>query len=148
MPARLGPGFPWETLTINIAGSLLMGLRVGALARGSDGGETARLLIGVGILGGFTTFSSFSMEFWMLFERGHEAQAAAYVLASVTGAIAACRSEEHTSELQSLMRISYAVFCLKKKIKPKNTKTNAALLQSTIQHASILPRQSMIPTKY
>src|SRR3546814_17572742 len=94
MLARLGPGFPWETLTINIAGSLLMGLLVGALARGSDGGETARLLIGVGILGGFTTFSSFSMEFWMLFERGHEAQAAAYVLASVTGAIAACRSEE------------------------------------------------------
>jgi CrcB protein len=90
MLARLGPGFPWETLTINIAGSLLMGVLVGTLARGSDGGETARLLVGVGILGGFTTFSSFSMEFWMLFERGHEAQAAAYVLASVTGAIAAC----------------------------------------------------------
>src|SRR3546814_3898001 len=76
MLARLGPGFPWETLTINIAGSLLMGLLVGALARGSDGGETARLLIGVGILGGFTTFSSFSMEFWMQIGRGHEAQAA------------------------------------------------------------------------
>src|SRR3546814_11134969 len=62
MLARLGPGFPWETLTINIAGSLLMGLLVGALARGRDGGETARLLIGVGILGGFTNFSSFSMR--------------------------------------------------------------------------------------
>src|SRR3546814_8340535 len=88
MLARLGPGFPWETLTINIAGSLLIGLLVGTLARGSDGGETARLLIGVGILGGFTTFSS--------------------------------RSEEHTSELQSLMRISYAVFFLKKKILQNN----------------------------
>src|SRR3546814_15952988 len=86
MLARLGPGFPWETLTINIAGSLLMGVLVGTLARGSDGGENARLLIGVGILGGFTTFSSVSMEFWIIFERGHEAQAAAYVHAAGTGA--------------------------------------------------------------
>lgn len=89
MLARLGPGFPWWTLSINIFGGLLMGLLVGALARG-DGGDTARLFVGVGILGGFTTFSSFSMEFWMLFERGQNAQAAAYVLASVIGAIAAC----------------------------------------------------------
>ena len=89
MLARLGPGFPWWTLSINIFGSFLMGLLVGALARG-DGGDTARLFFGVGILGGFTTFSSFSMEFWMLFERGQNAQAAAYVLASVIGAIAAC----------------------------------------------------------
>lgn len=89
MLARLGPGFPWWTLSINIAGSLLMGLLIGTLARG-EGSETARLFVGVGILGGFTTFSSFSMEFWMLFERGQNAQAAAYVLASVIGAIAAC----------------------------------------------------------
>ena len=90
MLARLGPGFPWWTLSINIVGSLCMGLLIGALARGSDGGETARLFVGVGILGGFTTFSSFSMEFWMLFERGQIAQAAAYMLASVIGAILAC----------------------------------------------------------
>jgi fluoride exporter len=89
MLARLGPGFPWWTLAINIAGSLLMGLLIGAFAR-SGGSETARLFLGVGILGGFTTFSSFSMEFWVLFERGQNAQAAAYVLASVVGAIAAC----------------------------------------------------------
>lgn len=89
MLARLGPGFPWWTLSINIVGSLLMGLLVGWLAR-SGGGDTARLFVGVGILGGFTTFSSFSMEYWMLFERGQNAQAAAYVLASVIGAIAAC----------------------------------------------------------
>ncbi|MBE1528742.1 CrcB protein [Sphingopyxis sp. OAS728] len=89
MLARLGPGFPWWTLSINIAGSLLMGLLVGWLAR-SGGGDTTRLFVGVGILGGFTTFSSFSMEYWMLFERGQNAQAAAYVLASVIGAIAAC----------------------------------------------------------
>jgi len=89
MLARLGPGFPWWTLSINIVGSFLMGLLVGALARG-DGGDMTRLFVGVGILGGFTTFSSFSMEFWMLFERGQNAQAAAYILASVIGAIAAC----------------------------------------------------------
>lgn len=89
MLARLGPGFPWWTLSINIAGSLLMGLLVGWLAR-SAGGDTTRLFVGVGILGGFTTFSSFSMEYWMLFERGQNVQAAAYVLASVIGAIVAC----------------------------------------------------------
>src|SRR3569832_2973453 len=80
MLARLGPGFPWWTLSINILGSLLMGLLIGWLAR-SGGSDTARLFFGVGILGGFTTFSSFSMEFWSLFERGQVAQAAAYVLA-------------------------------------------------------------------
>jgi len=89
MLARLGPGFPWWTLSINIVGSLLMGLLIGWLAR-SGGGDTARLFLGVGILGGFTTFSSFSMEFWTLFERGQAVQAAAYVLASVVIGVAVC----------------------------------------------------------
>ncbi|SBV34250.1 Protein CrcB homolog [uncultured Sphingopyxis sp.] len=89
MLARLGPGFPWWTLSINIAGSLAMGLLIGLLAR-SGGSETVRLFVGVGILGGFTTFSSFSLEFWTLFERGQMGQAAFYVLASVIGAILAC----------------------------------------------------------
>lgn len=87
--ARLGPGFPWWTLSVNIAGSLLMGLLIGCLAR-SGGSDQARLFLGVGVLGGFTTFSSFSMEFWTLFERGQMAQAAAYVGASVIIGIAAC----------------------------------------------------------
>src|SRR3546814_19317026 len=78
MLARLGPGFPWWTLSINIAGSLLMGLLIGWLAR-SGGSETARLFLGVGILGGFTTFSSFSLDFWLLFERGQVALAAFYI---------------------------------------------------------------------
>ena len=90
MLARLGPNFPWWTLGINIFGSFLMGLLVGWLARDASGGEAARLFVGVGILGGFTTFSSFSMEFWLLFERGQMAQAAAYVLGSVIVGIAAC----------------------------------------------------------
>ncbi|WP_287940559.1 fluoride efflux transporter CrcB [Sphingopyxis sp.] len=87
--ARLGPGFPWWTLSVNIAGSLMMGLLIGWLAR-SGGSDQARLFLGVGVLGGFTTFSSFSMEFWTLFERGQMAQAAAYVSASVIIGIAAC----------------------------------------------------------
>ena len=89
MLARLGPGFPWWTLTINIVGSLLMGVLVGWLTRGG-GGEATRLFLGVGLLGGFTTFSAFSMEFWLLFDRGQIVQAFGYVLISVIGAIAAC----------------------------------------------------------
>ena len=90
MLARLGPGFPWWTLSVNIVGSLAMGLLIGLLARSGAGGETTRLFVGVGILGGFTTFSSFSLEFWLLFERGQTGQAAFYVLASVIGALLAC----------------------------------------------------------
>lgn len=89
MLARLGPGFPWWTLSINLAGSLAMGLLIGWLAR-QGGSETLRLFVGVGILGGFTTFSAFSMEFWTLFERGQIEQALTYVLASVAGGILAC----------------------------------------------------------
>ena len=87
--ARLGPGFPWGTLSINIVGSLLMGLLIGWLAR-SSGSEVARLFFGVGVLGGFTTFSAFSLDFWTLFERGQGAQAFAYVFASMVAAIIAC----------------------------------------------------------
>ena len=50
--------FPWATLTVNIAGSLAMGLLAGWLARHAAGGESWRLLLGVGVLGGFTTFSA------------------------------------------------------------------------------------------
>jgi len=89
MLARLGPGFPWWTLAVNVVGSLAMGLLIGHFAR-SGTTEAARLFLGVGLLGGFTTFSSFSMEFWLLFERGQTAQAAAYAVASVAGAIMAC----------------------------------------------------------
>lgn len=88
----LGPNtataFPWSTLTCNVAGSFAMGLLVGWLARhGSQGlwggGESWRLLLGVGLLGGFTTFSSFSLEFALLVERGQMALAATYVAASL-----------------------------------------------------------------
>ncbi len=76
------------TLSINVLGGLLMGLLIGALAfagtRGFTQGERARLLLGVGVLGGFTTFSSFSLEAVLLFERKAYGEAAGYIVGSVT----------------------------------------------------------------
>ncbi|MET0250968.1 MAG: fluoride efflux transporter CrcB [Novosphingobium sp.] len=79
----LGPAtmtqFPWATLAVNVVGSLAMGLLAGGLMRhGAGAGETWRLLVGVGLLGGFTTFSSFSLEMMMLIERGQPSAAAIY----------------------------------------------------------------------
>lgn len=82
-----GPGFPWGTLAVNLIGGLLMGILVGILARQSDGGEQTRLLLGVGVLGGFTTFSAFGLETWLMIERGQAVSAFAYVVASVIGAV-------------------------------------------------------------
>ncbi len=70
--------FPWATLTVNIVGSLLMGMLIGWLAHHSEGGETWRLLLGVGVLGGFTTFSSFALEFALFVERGELGLGAIY----------------------------------------------------------------------
>ena len=93
LTAWLGPGvvtaFPWATLTVNVSGSLAMGLLAGWLARHGGAGEHWRLLVGVGLLGGFTTFSSFSLELMLLIERGQGGLAFAYaaisVLAGLTG---------------------------------------------------------------
>ena len=83
-----GPGYPWGTLAANLIGGLLMGVLAGALAR-IGGHEQGRLLLGVGVLGGFTTFSSFSLETVNMIERGDLGIAAGYVLLSVAGAIVA-----------------------------------------------------------
>jgi CrcB protein len=87
---RLLPGhFPLGTLVINTLGSVLMGLFVGTLAKlAPSWGETARLFIAVGMLGGFTTFSSFSLETVLLLEGGQVVVAAAYVLLSVVVCLA------------------------------------------------------------
>lgn len=80
--------FPWATLTVNVAGSFAMGLLAGWLARHGHGGEQWRLLLGVGVLGGFTTFSSFSLEFVLMAERGQIALAALYVAISLAAGFA------------------------------------------------------------
>lgn len=64
-----GAGFPIGTLSANVLGSALMGLLFGYLSLKANGGEALRLFIGVGLLGGFTTFSAFSLESIMMIER-------------------------------------------------------------------------------
>ncbi|MEO6012942.1 MAG: fluoride efflux transporter CrcB [Devosia sp.] len=82
--------FPLGTLLINIAGSLAMGLLVGYLARTTPAWQAdARLFVAVGVLGGFTTFSAFSLDTISMMERGEVGLALLYVLLSVVVAIAA-----------------------------------------------------------
>lgn len=85
----LGPNFPFGTLTVNLVGGLLMGLLVGLFARLSVPGENWRLLTAVGVLGGYTTFSSFSLDVANMFQRGDLAMALGYALISVIGSVAA-----------------------------------------------------------
>jgi CrcB protein len=84
-----GTGFPYGTLFINIAGSLAMGLIAEYFALKAGLPQRWRLFLTTGILGGFTTFSAFSLEAALLYERGQIAGAAIYVVASVLLAIGA-----------------------------------------------------------
>src|SRR3954467_5911490 len=90
-----GPDFPYATLTINVLGSLAMGLLAGYFAfRGGTGiagsmGQHWKLFLTTGVLGGFTTFSAFSLDFATLWERGGMGGAAAYLVASVAGSLIA-----------------------------------------------------------
>lgn len=85
----LGADFPYGTLTVNLVGGLAMGLLAGTLARIGGAGEAWRLLLAVGVLGGFTTFSSFSLDVVLLWQRGEMLTATLYLLASVVGAVGA-----------------------------------------------------------
>jgi fluoride exporter len=93
MTGWLGPAamtsFPWATLAVNVSGSLAMGLLAGWLVKHGSASEHWRLFLGVGLLGGFTTFSAFSLELMLLIERGQPGTAFAYaavsVLAGLTG---------------------------------------------------------------
>lgn len=79
--------FPWATLSVNLIGSLAMGLLAGIMARHGQNGEGWRLLIGVGVLGGFTTFSAFSLELANMVQRGTPGLAALYALVSLGGGV-------------------------------------------------------------
>lgn len=86
----LGPAFPWGTIVVNVAGSLLMGLLIGALAAVPGGtSQHLRLFLATGILGGFTTFSAFSLDALTLWERGEVALALAYIAATLILSLAA-----------------------------------------------------------
>jgi len=89
---RLAPGaaWPWATLTVNVVGGLLMGLLTGWLAlKAGAGQENIRLFAAVGVLGGFTTFSAFSLETALMIERREIVSALVYAAGSVVLAIAA-----------------------------------------------------------
>jgi CrcB protein len=85
-----GAAFPWGTLTVNVVGSFLMGIIAAWLAfkAGEGWSQPIRLFLTTGILGGFTTFSAFSLDAVLILERGHMGLAAAYVSASVLLSIA------------------------------------------------------------
>jgi CrcB protein len=80
--AVVGPGFPWWTLAVNVTGSLTIGLLAG-LFGAMETGHHARLFLITGFLGGFTTFSAFSLDALTLWERGAQLQAGLYILGSV-----------------------------------------------------------------
>lgn len=84
----LGPDYPWGTLAVNVLGGLAMGALVGMLGR-MTAGDQVRLFLAVGVLGGFTTFSAFSLELVTMLERGAMMTAMGYALASVAGAVVA-----------------------------------------------------------
>ena len=84
----IGIGFPWGTFIINISGSTVMGLIAGYLAFKGEASQPWRLFLMTGILGGFTTFSAFSLDAALLYERGELGLAALYVLGSVVVSIA------------------------------------------------------------
>ena len=79
----MGAGFPWGTLFVNVAGSLVMGLFIAWMAKRTGISNEARLFVATGILGGFTTFSAFSLDVANLVERGEMSGAVTYVLGSV-----------------------------------------------------------------
>ncbi|HSY55268.1 MAG TPA: fluoride efflux transporter CrcB [Bradyrhizobium sp.] len=82
-PKLFGTHFPYHTFIINITGSTIMGLIAGYLAFKGDAGQSWRLFVMTGILGGYTTFSAFSLDAAVLYERGEIGLAAFYVLGSV-----------------------------------------------------------------
>jgi fluoride exporter len=87
--AYFGPGFPYGTLFVNIAGGLLMGAMAEIFLVKGGGSQEFRLFLTTGLLGGFTTFSAFSLEAALMWQRGDYLALSAYAIASVLFSIAA-----------------------------------------------------------
>lgn len=85
----LGIGFPWGTLGVNILGSFIMGLLAESFALRFNVSAEMRSFLMTGVLGGFTTFSAFSLDAGVMIERNDFALAGLYIAASVVGSIAA-----------------------------------------------------------
>ncbi|MCF8466195.1 MAG: fluoride efflux transporter CrcB [Sneathiella sp.] len=88
MLRHLGPGYPYGTLFVNIVGSFLMGVLIETIALRWSPSPELRVLLVTGFLGGFTTFSAFSLDVALLVEKGETLSAAWYVLMSVVLSIA------------------------------------------------------------
>ncbi len=82
-------GFPWATLGINVAGSLILGALAGGAILGESASPQWRAMVTIGVLGGFTTFSSFSLDTVSMLQAGAMPRAALYTLASVTLSVGA-----------------------------------------------------------
>ena len=89
MTLLVGHGFPWGTLVVNISGSFLMGVLIETMALVWSPSAELRALLTVGVLGAFTTFSTFSLDIATLYERGATLQLAVYIVASVAISILA-----------------------------------------------------------
>jgi CrcB protein len=87
---RLGPGFPWGTLAVNVVGSGLLSALVYAASASDAISPTARITLATGLLGGFTTYSAFSHETFALLQRGETGLAFSYVAATLLGCLLAC----------------------------------------------------------
>ncbi len=82
LPAGHG-GWPWGTFAVNILGGFAMGVLAAYILRTGEGAEPIRLLLGVGLLGGFTTFSAYSLELVQMVQRGNGLMATSYAMSSV-----------------------------------------------------------------
>ena len=87
---HLGPHFPWGTLLVNLVGAGLAGLLAAFLIGEGAPGEPLRLFLGIGMLGGFTTFSAFSVETMQMLQRGEGLLAGVYAASSVVGSLVMC----------------------------------------------------------
>jgi CrcB protein len=85
----ISASWPWPTFVANVVGGLLMGMLAAHVLRSGPDAENMRLFVGVGLIGGFTTFSAFSLEMAQMIERGQMVLACGYALASVLLALAA-----------------------------------------------------------